>query len=594
MKNSNNLKLALCAFITLLSVWLLAPTFWKLINPDSDKQPAWLPKTAMRLGLDLQGGIHMVLGVDLNKVIEDQLNRYSMSLTDDLKKQNIKNVSTKVLKKTNELEIVAKDNASADRAADFIAQNYSVLEYVGGTELNGITRLTGRQAAFIRERAIEQSIETIRNRIDEFGVAEPVITKLGDGNILVQFPGAKDPERLKSLIGQTAKLDFHIVPDCRGNQAGECLAQQRADLAAKIKTAEETGKYSLATFQSIAEYRERINKDLVGKIPAKTFVSFEKQNDANVLDKINLLPYLLSSENKVSGEFIQDAFVSLQPPDQFSPEEPVVAFKMSPAGAPMLGELTTTFRKHFMAITLDGLVKSAPIINSPISDSGVITQGGANFEVMNKEARDLAIVLRAGALPTSIEILEERVIGPSIGRDAVEAGKKALLIAMLVVFLFMWFYYGAYGLLANFVTLVNIALIFAVLGSLGATLTLPGIAGIVLTLGMAVDALIIIFERMREEIRAGRGASQVVELGFGQAFRTILDANVTTAIGAYILLQFGTGSIRGFALTLLVGIIINVFMSTFFAKTIFNYFIKHNNQKIALGISSKELREISA
>jgi preprotein translocase subunit SecD len=254
----------------------------------------------------------------------------------------------------------------------------------------------------------------------------------------------------------------------------------------------------------------------------------------------------------------------------------------------MLAQLTTEFKGHLMAIVLDDLVKSAPVIQSTISDSGQISLGSGNMEQVQQEAHDTAIVLRAGALPASIEVQEERVIGPSIGRDAIEAGKKSLIYATLLIFGFMWIYYGAAGLLANFVTLVNVMMIFAVLGSLKATLTLPGIAGIVLTIGMAVDALIIIYERMREELRAGRVGKKMIDVGFDKAFATILDSNITTLIGAFILLNYGTGSIRGFAFTLIVGIGVNVFLATYFSKILFHVFFE-NSKNLSMGLSRKEL-----
>ncbi len=271
-----------------------------------------------------------------------------------------------------------------------------------------------------------------------------------------------------------------------------------------------------------------------------------------------------------------------------SQERPVVLFEMNSVGAPMLAQLTTEFKGHLMAIVLDDLVKSAPVIQSTISDSGQISLGSGNMEQVQQEAHDTAIVLRAGALPASIEVQEERVIGPSIGRDAIEAGKKSLIYATLLIFGFMWLYYGAAGLLANFVTLVNVMMIFAVLGSLKATLTLPGIAGIVLTIGMAVDALIIIYERIREELRAGRVGKKMIDVGFDKAFATILDSNVTTLIGAFILLNYGTGSIRGFAFTLIVGIGVNVFLATYFSKILFHVFFE-NSKNLSMGLSRKEL-----
>ena len=598
MEKRVQFKLGVCILISVLTLWMLTPTVWSLKHPDGDaKMPGWMPNTAMKLGLDLQGGIHMVMGVDLDKVVTDQLASYGRMIEKELEKEGITGTKAVVDPAKFELDFETPTKEAQDKIANLISKNYgAVLSFVGETGNLVVTRLTTEFENDVRTRAIEQSIATIRNRIDEFGVAEPIITRKGDNQILVQFPGAKEPERLKGLIGQTAQLKFQIVPEC---QDSSCLAKQQADLAVKIKDAETKGNYTRDTFKRLSEYRARLNTDLKDKIPADTEISFERSRDVNVNNANTLIPFLLSTKHIVSGEFIENAFVTLQSAGRMSmgPEQPVVSFQLNAAGAPMFGALTTDYKNHFMAIVLDGIVKSAPAINSPITGGqGVITLGSGNMEQMNNEARDLSIVLRAGALPASIELQEERTIGPSIGRDAIVAGGHALWITAVLVLGFMWIYYGWTGLVANFVTIVNIGMIVAILGAMGATLTLPGIAGIVLTLGMAVDALIIIFERMREEIRAGHTRKQVVALGFDRAFSTILDSNVTTAIGAVVLLQYGTGSIRGFALTLLVGIIANVFMATFFTKALFDYSLAKDNRTkpMGMGLSKEHLAEAHA
>jgi len=459
-------------------------------------------------------------------------------------------------------------------------------------------RLSAQADEHVRDTARNQSIETIRNRIDEFGVAEPVISKKGDDQILVQFPGAKEPERLKALIGETAQLNFQIVHGCKnGENDNDCLPNQKADLQKKIVAAEKAGNYTKETFKRFSEYRDRINADLKDQIPADTLIAFEKQNDPNEVTKINYIPMLLSTKNTFSGEFIDEAFVQMEGGGGgrgggLGGDRPEVAFHINAAAAKNFEQFTGEHVGEYMAIVLDGVVKSAPVLQSAIGDSGRITLGNRGYDESMQEAQDLSIVLRAGALPASIEVQEERVIGPSMGRDAIEAGKVALLYCIIFVFLFVVSYYGLSGVIASFVTMVNIAMIFAILGSLHATLTLPGIAGIVLTIGMAVDASIIVFERMREEVRAGRSVNQVIELGFDHAFSTILDSNVSTVIGAVVLLNFGTGSIRGFAFTLIVGIATNVFMSTFYAKTIFLLLLK-DKKTISLGMSHKDLNELA-
>ena len=593
MEKNVKWKLITCIAVSILSIWLLLPTIWSLEHPDqADKAPAALPKTAMKLGLDLRGGIHMVMGVDLDKVVVDQLATYGRSLEKALAKNNLK-ATTSANPKDFELEIKVENLGDRDRIADLIAKDFSVLQFVGQTDKVMVTRLTRDQEDYVRTHALDQSIETIRNRIDEFGVAEPVISRKGDNQILVQFPGEQEPERLKGLIGQTAKLNFQMVHECTKNDPS-CLPKQQADLAAKIKDVETKGGYTREKFKRLSEYRARINQDLKAQLPADTEISFEKERDVNVVNSTVLRPFLLSTKNLLGGEYIEGANVQLDRSSrQMGPEMPVVAFQMNPVGTPLFSALTTEFQGHYMAIVLDGIVRSAPVINTPITGgSGVITVGNGSIDDANREARDLSIVLRAGALPATIETQEERVIGPSIGEDAIKAGKNALLVTSALIFVFMWSYYGVAGLLANCVTLINVAMIFGILGAVGATLTLPGIAGIVLTIAMAVDAIIIIYERMREELRMGRNNRQIVQLGFDHAFATILDSNVTTAIGAFVLLQYGTGTIRGFALTLLVGITTNVIVSTFFTKTFFEAFMM--GSPLTLGLSQQDIKTASA
>ena len=592
MYKSIKLKFTLCMLLALIGAYLLVPTFWSLQHPDDNaKMPGWMPNSAMKLGLDLQGGVHMVLGVDLDKVVLDQLANYGHSLEKSMEKANAK-ITSKVSDKNFELEVTVADAADKAKVSDFVTKDMTVLEFVGESGNILVLRIVKAQEMAIRDRAIDQSIETLRNRIDEFGVAEPILSRKGDSQVLVQFPGAKEPERLKTLIGQTAQLSFQIMHECRDSA---CKQKQHADLDAKIKAAETKGNYNRDTFKRLSDYRAKLNEDLKSEIPADTTLAFEKERDVNVTGATRLLPYLLSTKSVLSGEFLEDAYVTMHRDNNFAPERPVVAFNLNAAGSGPLASLTTDFKGAFMAIVLDGIIRSAPQINSPLPDGkGIITLGSGALEEMNKEARDLAIVLRAGALPASIEVQEERVIGASIGKDAIVAGKNALVLSAILVSIFMFAYYGLAGLLGNFIIFLNVIWIFGLLGALGATLTLPGIAGIVLTLGMAADAIIIIFERMREEIRAARNSKQTVELGFEHAFSTILDSNVTTAIGAFVLLQYGTGSIRGFALTLIVGILVNVFMATFVMKSLFNYFIDSNDKKLNIGLSSNELKELKA
>ncbi len=590
MEKSVKFRFLCCVFVAVAGIYFLLPTFWALNKPDeANKLPAYLPNTAMKLGLDLQGGVHMVLGVDLDKVVLNQLTSYGHGLEKSLEKDGIK-VSTHTVEKDFQLEVKVGSEADKNKVSEKINQEYNVLEFVGDSGNILVLHMNKAQESAVRDRALDQSIETIRNRIDEFGVAEPLLSRKGDNQILVQFPGAQEPERLKSLIGQTAQLHFQIVHEC---QDEGCLQRQHAEVGAKIAAAEQKGSYNRDSFKQLSEYRARVNADLKDQIPPDTIIAFKRQEDVNINKGKGLQAFLLSTKTLISGENLEDAYVTMNVDKASNMERPVVAFAFNAAGTPAFEQMTGEFKGYAMAIVLDGIVKSAPFIQAQLPGSGIITLGQGGLEEMNKEARDLSIVLRAGALPAPIEVQEERIIGASMGKDAIDAGRKALGVAAVLIFFFMWAYYGVSGLLANFVILINTVWIFALLGMLGATLTLPGLAGVVLTLGMAADAVVIIFERMREEIRAGRTSKQIVELGFEHAFATILDSNVTTAIGAFVLLQYGTGSIRGFALTLLVGITVNVLMATVFMKSFFNYFINNNSKKIRIGLSQTELKELA-
>jgi preprotein translocase subunit SecD len=589
MQKSIKIRFFASAFIVLLSVYMLLPSIWSITHPENPEQmPKWLPNAAMRLGLDLQGGIHMVMGVDLDGVVDAQLKVYGNSLERSLEKDGVKFKGSRVIKERNELEIQLASPTDADKISSKLSTEMNVLEFVGEQNELVVLRLKRDQELDVRNRAISQSIETIRNRIDEFGVSEPVISRKGDDQILVQFPGAREPERLKSLIGQTAKLSFQILPESNDDAA---YAKIETELVQWISDAEKAGNYTRETFPRLSEYRDRLVADIGAKLPKDTELAFERMNNPNVVDQIQLKPFLLSTKDVLSGEYIENAFVGMDSGRSgVGPQRPVVSFSMDPVGAPLLSELTSQFRGYRMAIVLDGIIKSSPNIQSAITGgSGQITLGTGNFEQISKEAHDLTIVLRAGALPANIEVLEERVIGPSMGRDALEAGKTSLVLASIMVFIFLCSYYGYMGFLGTFSTLANICITFALLGMMNATLTLPGIAGVVLTIGMAVDALVIIFERMREELRAGRSPQQVIEMGFDNAFSAILDSNVTTAIGAFILLEFGTGTVRGFALTLLVGILGNIITATFLTKSIVKYLVRGNGKQIMVGLSKKEL-----
>ena len=360
-------------------------------------------------------------------------------------------------------------------------------------------RLTDDGRAQLLRAAVDQSLEVIRRRIDETGTREPTIQRQGDDRVLVQVPGERDPERIKRLIGQTAKLTFHMV-----------------DMEA-----------------SVADAR-------AGRLPPGTeLIEGQAANEA----------YVIQRRTEVSGENLVDA----QP--SFQNNEPVVSFRFDQTGARKFGRITQDNVGRLFAIVLDDKVISAPRIREPILGGSGIISGSFNVE----SANDLAVLLRAGALPAPLNVVEERSVGPDLGADSVRAGEIAGIIGLVAVALLMAVYYGLFGLFANAALLVNIVLLMAILSVLQATLTLPGIAGIVLTMGMAVDANVLIFERIREEVGVGRTPLSAIDTGFAEAQRTIVDANLTTLIAAVLLFQFGSGPVKGFAVTLSVGIATTMF-----------------------------------
>ena len=367
----------------------------------------------------------------------------------------------------------------------------------------------------IRDYAILQSIEIIRRRVDEVGTNEPIIQRQGDDRILVQLPGLDDPERIKRLLGKTARMNFRMVNETAS-----------------------------------------IDEALSGRIPPGSDLLYEL--DPRTGEKT--LPYIIYKRIGVSGDQLVDANPSM---DQYN--QPVVSLRFDSTGSRKFGDLTSKNVGKRFAIVLDGEVISAPVIREAITGGSGQISGNFTFET----ASDLAVLLRAGALPAPLTILEERSVGPSLGKDSINAGMYAAIIAIILVIIYMLVIYGArFGVTANISLIINILLILAILGVLDATLTLPGLAGIALTIGMAVDANVLIFERIREESRSGRSNIGAIDNGFKEAFRTIVDANITTLLAAIILFQFGSGPVKGFAVTLALGVMTTMFTSLLLSRGI--------------------------
>ncbi len=389
--------------------------------------------------------------------------------------------------------------------------------------------LPERETEHIKKLAVEQALETIRNRIDQFGVSEPDIRNQGEKRILIQLPGIKDTQRAKELIGRTALLEFKLL-------------DETGDLDAAVK----------------------------GDLPPGSELLYEIKEDPST-NRTTRIPYLVQKRAHLTGAYLTDARVQID--SQYN--EPYVSIDFDKKGARIFERVTEENVKKRLAIVLDDKVYSAPVIQEKISGGSARITGNFTAE----EAHDLAIVLRAGALPAPVIIIEERTVGPSLGADSIRKGIISMLVGGLLVVLFMFIYYNFSGLIADFALILNIILIAGGLAAFQATLTLPGIAGIILTIGMAVDANVLIFERIREEIGLGKTPRAAVDAGYQRASLTILDANVTTLIAALVLFQFGTGPIKGFAVTLSLGVLASLFTALILTRSIFDYLLMQRKIK---------------
>lgn len=531
---------------------ILLACFWVLPNVVSVEGKAWLPKKKLNYGLDIQGGLHLVMGVDVGGVISESTTRLANSLKAEFAKEGISVAEVRASKPSEgEIEVTVTGEAM-DKVTKLVEDRYSTMLQKMGSAAGLVTyRYFDAYLNDYKSKVIRQAIETIRNRIDEFGVAEPSIQQQGTDRILVQLPGMADAEKAKALINTAAKLDFMMVLDDK----------VPGDLNQLVADAEKTGNYSLQNLK-YTEYITKINADLKGKLPEKSMILFEKSENAVTLEA-GRIPFLVGTDTGLSGDALDDAFVSFN--EYGAPE---VAIRFNAAGAQKFKELTASHIGKRMAVALDKVIKTAPVIQTQIGDGrAVITLGGGrDREKSMDEAKMISTSLRAGALPATLEQLEERRVGPSLGADAVRKAKMASYAGAFLILIFMLLRYRGMGVVSNISLGINILSVFALLTSLGATLTLPGIAGIALTVGFAVDANVLINERMREELRAGSSFVVAVKEGYARAMSAILDANITTAATAMVLLYFGTGPVRGFAVTLLIGIATTLFANVFVSK----------------------------
>ncbi len=543
-------------------IWV-SPNF---VNYDKD---SFFGKNKMILGLDIQGGLHLTMQADVNAVVQEQAIRLVKELEGQFKADNIGYQAIRIIgENKTEIEVLTGGANNKDAITKFMEDRYATRLQIIENNPDRL-HLAYFDAVMIemKKHVVEQSIEVIRNRIDEFGVAEPSITAQGSDRILVQLPGVKDAVRAKELINRTARLDFRVV-------SSEIAPDK---LESMIQGAEKAGTYKLGeNNMGYSAYVKRLNEDLEKQLPTHTKIVFEKLDNAANLET-GRRSILVMTDSALSGAQLSDASVRA---DEMG--KPEVVFSFSIEGRKLFADLTEKAAGGFLAIVLDDVVKSAPRVERQIdSDSARITLGGTrDFQSAQNEATFIATALRAGSLPAALEQLEERTVGPSLGGDSIHKAKIASLVGSAAVVAFMLIYYGLAGLVATIALGLNVLFTFAILSSLSATLTLPGVAGIALTVGMAVDANIIIYERIKEELR--RGVSRVTALkdGFSHAFTSIFDSNTTSILTALVLMYYGTGPVRGFAVSLMIGIAVSLFTAVFVSRTILDTLVLRMNLNI--------------
>ena len=529
-------KIYLVLAISLLGIAFALPNLFSRETVES--LPDWLPKKQLNLGLDLQGGSHLLLEMDDSVLVKKWLESVRSDVREKLWKDNRISHIARVTK--DSVVITIRDPKNLEKAQKVLES--SIIQpientFFGGTIANNfklaVNRAEGKITLTPTPQAIDKRVgsavgfamETVRRRVDALGTTEPIIQRQGKKRILVQVPGFDDPEALKGLLNKTGSLSFQLV-DPSISMADAATARVPFG-SERVKGREENG------------FRPT---------------------------------YILKKRVIVSGEDLVDA----QPGFDQRTTEPIVTFRFNHSGATRFGRVTQKNVGQPFAIVLDNEVISAPRINEPIlGGSGQIS---GNFTVAS--ATELAILLRSGALPAPLTIVEERTVGPSLGKDSVDAGFITSILGLALVLVFIIVTYGTFGIYANIALVINLALLLGILSQLQATLTLPGIAGIVLTIGMAVDANVLIFERIREELQAGKTPLKAIDMGYSRALGTILDANITTFLAAAILFWLGSGPVKGFAVTLSIGIVTSVFTAFTLTRLLVSFWVKSQQGKL--------------
>lgn len=518
-------RFAIIGVVLVVSAILVYPS----VGPVPPSLAKYMPGSPVRLGLDLQGGLHLVLEVDAEKAVEASVDHTMSEASAMMKDEKIRYKDVQRTSPT-EITVYLRDPRQEALFDEKVLGNLHSFKKVSSSpsgEGVAITlRLDAQTAESIKQRAVRQAVDTIRKRVDALGVTEPDVVMHGTDRIIVQLPGLKeDTNRAKDIIRQTARLEFKLV-DSQG------------DLSAAQK----------------------------GNIPPGDEILYKVDRNP-ATGAITRTPFLVKKQTLLTGDTLTDARVQ---PDQFG--RLFISIEFNRSGARTFERITGEHVQENLAIILDNRIYSAPTIKDRIAGGRAIIEG----QFTPEEAHNLALVLREGSLPAPVKILEERSIGPSLGEDSIRLGRNAIVLGMILVVLGMALYYKWSGIVADVALVLNLILIFAimVIPMLRATLTLPGLAGIALTMGMAIDANILIFERVREELRLGKSARAALENGYTKAFTTIFDSNLTTILAALPLIQFGTGPIKGFAVTLCIGLMVSMFTALFVTRAIFDYFFQ--------------------
>jgi preprotein translocase subunit SecD len=563
--------------VAVLSIWALVPsiTYFRLPAAERNEasvferaRPKWAPAKHLNLGLDLQGGIHLVMGVEVDKAVREKAVRRAEEISAELDRKEIKDVDVRGDPDTGYVTLTAPD---VGKAKDLVTSQYPDM-WVRKSGRGSIELAMKDDAVkTLKESAVDQAVKAIRNRVDRWGVSEPTIAKRGDSSILVQLPGYSNPEKAKELIGKTAQLELRIVDDTDTSLTN--LKDLPQGVTLDWDRFQGPGDATVSSPFLVSKDRTVLESYIKDKAPKDRAIVLGKVEGTSTS---TYRTYLLDRKQGLTGEYITDANVAFDS----SPGEgnrPYVQLTFNKTGADLFGKLTKDNVRRRMAIVLDDTVDSAPVIQTEIP-GGICSIHLGGLKPINEvlqEAKDLALVLKSGALPAPVRILEERSVGASLGPELIRRGSWSAIIGLVAVLIFMAIYYRFSGLVADVALVLNGLVVLAIMAALNSTLTLPGIAGFVLTLGMAVDANVLINERIREEMKTGKQLGAAIRTGYDKVFWTIFDGHVTALVAGFVIRAYGSGPVRGFATTLIIGLLASMFTSIVVTRAIVEWFVSH-------------------